>query len=164
MPKKAKKQKPSRARYEKAHPVFSARVDKETYDRLTNHLEGTGCSFADFLKDSLGREESMVERRVEMLAGRELDPSLEKRVEALEELMMCAVIHMWDDRAPFWCPFCDGTLHGAMVAEKGSRNRDVFTYACPRCGFMMNPREKLDPRTLTWIDSKGRFISKPLYT
>jgi len=62
------KKKPSRKRYEEEHPTVSFRLDRETYDRLKQHLAGTGYSFADFVKDSIGREESMVEKRVEMLA------------------------------------------------------------------------------------------------
>ena len=64
MKKKTKHKMPSRARYDESHPVISGRLDRDTYDRLKGHLEESGCSFADFVKDTLGREDSMIEKRV----------------------------------------------------------------------------------------------------
>ena len=98
MPKKRNRKKPSRARYEESHPVFSTRVDRKTFDELIDHLKTAGCSRADFLKDSLGREKSMLKERVEMLARKELDPSLKERVEALEEERCLSPT--WEGKSP----------------------------------------------------------------
>jgi hypothetical protein len=72
---KSAKKKPSRVAYEKEHPTVSFRLDKETKARLDKHLEAAGCSFADFVKDNLGREESMVDKRVRKLASRKIEGS-----------------------------------------------------------------------------------------
>ena len=53
---------PSRLAYEQSHPTVSFRLDREIRDRLKGYLSSTGCSFADFVKDALGREQSMVEK------------------------------------------------------------------------------------------------------
>ena len=84
---KVDRRKPSRKRYEEEHPTISFRLAKETYEALKEHLAGTGCSFADFVKDALGREKSMVEKRVEMLAAEETSPSIEDRLRCLEEFV-----------------------------------------------------------------------------
>ena len=158
---KPRKPKPSRARYEAEHPVFSARPDRATYDRLANHFNGTSCSLADFVNDSLGREESMVEKRIEMLAARKSDPSLEERVRILEGLVIQIMTHAELTQIPYGCPRIDGRLHHAMMAEMGSQDPDTFKYACPKCGHFVDQRGRLDPKSLRWIDSDGRFISKP---
>ncbi|MCL0063897.1 hypothetical protein M1O51_01875 [Dehalococcoidia bacterium] len=72
---KADKKKPSRKRYEEDNPTVSFRLDRETYDRLKNHLAGTSNSFATFVKDALGREESMIEQRVMTLTSRKIKES-----------------------------------------------------------------------------------------
>jgi len=47
---------PSRIRYEKSHPTASCRLNKETYDLLKQRLAELGnASFADFVKDALGK-------------------------------------------------------------------------------------------------------------
>jgi len=42
---------PSRIRYEKSHPVVSARLNMEDYKRLKEILETEGKSFAEFLRE-----------------------------------------------------------------------------------------------------------------
>jgi len=69
---KQAKKKPSRVAYEESHPTISFRLDIETHDRLKEHLKETGCSFAVFVKDALGREKTMVEERVTKLASRKI--------------------------------------------------------------------------------------------
>ena len=100
---------PSRIRYEERHRVRSCRLDIEADRLLTEHLDSIGCSFSDFVKDSLGREESMVEKRVEILALSQIDPSLEERARCLEnlvhEIFSITVDH---NQYPPYCPHCDG--------------------------------------------------------
>ena len=137
--KKKVTKKPSRARYKESHPVFSTRLDRETYDRLKKHLAGIGYSLSDFLKDALGREESMVEKRVEMPASRKADPSVEERLRLLEGLMSEVMITAYEPETPWWCPRCGQDLAEAMVAEKGATSPDIFVYACPKCYFFVTP-------------------------
>jgi len=108
---KAKKRKkpPSRKKYEEEYPTLSFRLKKETKERLREHLKGTGCSPADFVEDALGREESVVEKRVEMLAARKIDPSVEDRVKCLEDLVY-NILSLGIDTCeyPPYCPRCEG--------------------------------------------------------
>jgi hypothetical protein len=136
---KVDRKKPSRKRYEEEHPTVSFRLDRETYDRLKQHLDGSGCSFADFVKDSIGREESMVEKRVEMLASRKADPSVEERLRFLEGLIAEVMIIAYEPETPWWCPRCGQELADAMIAEKGATSPDIFVYACPKCHFFVVP-------------------------
>lgn len=149
--------KPSRRRYEEKHPTVSFRLDREIYDRLREHLAGAGCSFADFIKDSLGREKSMIERRVEMLASRKADPSAEERLRFLESFMSLVMIRTYNHQIPWGCPRCGKDLADAMVAKKGSRDPDIFVYACPTCHYLVTP----------WLDAPQgidldtlRFLAK----
>jgi predicted DNA-binding protein len=99
---------PSRRRYEERRPTLSFRLDIEDKERLKEHLEGTGCSPADFVKDALGREEAMVDKRVEILASRRLDASVEDRVRCLENLVHEIFSLTVDNkRYPPLCPRCD---------------------------------------------------------
>ena len=69
-------------------------------------------SFADFIKDALGREESMIEKRVETLASREVDPSVEDRLRCLEDLVhqLFSVAADTHEHPP-GCPHCDNHHH-----------------------------------------------------
>ena len=163
---KVPSKKPSRAKYEQSHPVFSARVDQETYKRLRGHLEGTGCSLSDFLKDALGREESMVEKRVQMLASKKVDPSLEDRVRCLESL----VHELWSVAVdtceyPPPCPHCDNEqLFDAEGVEMESTRAHpgIHTWACPKCGFFVNTSLRIDPKSIEWLDpDTGECIPQP---
>ena len=158
--------KPSRARYEKQHPVFSARLDRETYDRIKSHLAGTGCSFADLLKDAIGREESMVEERVQMLTSRKAAPSLEDRVRCLEDLVhqlfsVAVTTHKW-------LPICPHCHNQELLRAEGTEAESTFaipqvlTWHCPRCGFFLNTFARIDPKSLKWVEPNvGQFASKP---
>jgi predicted DNA-binding protein len=57
------KKPPSRIRYEKAHPVVSARLDTETYQKLKEILQNEGKSFASFLKAVINKAHN-IHRRV----------------------------------------------------------------------------------------------------
>lgn len=131
--------KPSRKRYEEKHPTVSFRLDKETYSRLKQHLAASGCSFAAFVKDSLGREESMVQKRVEALASKSSNPSVEQRLRFLESLLSQVMTTTYDEECPWECPRCGQELVGAMVAAKGTTLADIFVYACPECYFFITP-------------------------
>ncbi len=57
MPKKTKRQPPSRIRYEQSHPTVSCRLPRAIYDRLMQAKEVESKSFADILKIGLGVQE-----------------------------------------------------------------------------------------------------------
>jgi hypothetical protein len=166
MKKKTKHKTPSRARYDESHPVISGRLDRDTYDHLKVYLEESGCSLADFVKDALGREESMVEKRVETLASRQADPSLEERVRCLEDLIHEVFMLTVDtDEYPPLCPRCDNQeLFQAEGRETESSlaHPVVFTWKCPGCGFFVDTYKRIDPKSIKWIDpDSGKYIDKP---
>ena len=49
-----KRKRPSRVRYEQAHPTVSCRVSREIYQRLVDTKQQGGKSFADILRVGLG--------------------------------------------------------------------------------------------------------------
>ena len=59
---KAKKSKkpPSRIRYEQSHPTIACRASRELYDELNKVRVNSGKSFADILKEGLGKQEATV--------------------------------------------------------------------------------------------------------
>ena len=106
-PNKSKKS-PSRKRYEEEHPTISFRLDRETRKNLKQHLDGSGCSFADFVEDSLGREKSMIEKRVNTHTSRQVIPTDEDRIRCLEDLVQQIYLLTVDtDEYPPYCPRCD---------------------------------------------------------
>lgn len=164
---KANRKPPSRKRYEEEHPTVSFRLDRETHERLREHLKGTGYSFADFVKDALGREESMIEKRVEMLASRQVNTPVEDRIKCLEGLVhelisVVTIYHEW----PFTCPHCeDRELFWAMGTEIESTlaHPQVYTWKCPKCGFFIDTFKRIDPESITWVNPHtGEFSSKPV--
>ncbi len=46
---------PSRVRYEGSHPVVSARLSKQDRDVLDSIIHSRGISFADFVREAIGR-------------------------------------------------------------------------------------------------------------
>ena len=163
---KGSKKPPSRQRYDNEHRIRSVRLDRETNERLDKLLEGTGCSFADFVKDALGREESMVEKRVETLASRQVDPSLEERVRCLENLVHEIFSLTVDNREnPPYCPRCEGQeLFRCDGRETESRIKHpwVPTWKCPKCGFFINTYKRIDPASIKWVDpDSGNYVDKP---
>jgi len=157
---------PSRRRYEEEHPTISFRLDRETRKRLKEHLEGTGCSFADFVKDALGREESMVKKRVEILASMHMDPSLEDRVRCLENLVH-EIFSMTVDTGeyPPCCPRCESQeLFRAEGRETESKLAEpsVLTWKCPKCGFFIDTYKRIDPESIKWVDPDSlEYVDKP---
>lgn len=76
MPKVRKNKKtPGRRRYEEGHPTRSCRLNKGENELLDKLLERTSRSFADFVKDHLRKEETMVKERVEILASKRIEES-----------------------------------------------------------------------------------------
>lgn len=153
---KVKAKTPSRARYEEQHPVFSGRLDKGTDDRFRQHLASTGCSFNDFVKDAFGRQESMVEERVQILASKKTDPSFEDRVRCPEDL-----VHQLVSLAAStfeWPPICPHCQNEELVWTEGTQTqstlpmRQVLTWRCPRCGFFINTANRIDPNSLETVD------------
>jgi len=161
------KKPPSRRRYEEQHPTISVRLDKETRERLKEHLKGTGCSVADLIKDTLGREESMVEKRVGMLAARQVSSPVEHRLKCLEGLVhelisVVAIYHEW----PLTCPQCENEeLYWAMGTEIESTlaHPQVYTWKCAKCGFFIDTSKRIDPESIGWVNPRtGEFSSKPV--
>lgn len=160
------KKPPSRKRYEEEHPTISFRLDRESRKNLKEHLDGTGCSNADFVKDSLGREKSMIEKRVEMLASRQVDQSLEDRVRSLENLVWEIFSLTVDTReSPPYCPRCEGQeLFECEGRETESTIADpwVPTWKCPKCGYFINTYKRIDPKSIKWVDhNSGGYTNKP---
>lgn len=160
------KEPPSRKRYEEEHPTVSFRLDKETYKRLKEHLAGTGYSFADFIKDALGREKSMVEKRVEMLASQEIELPVEDRLRCLEEFVhQLFSVAVDTDEFPPGCPHCDNQdLFYAEGAETESTRGmpQIHTWKCPKCGFFINTSRRIDPKSIRWVDpDTGKFALRP---
>jgi predicted RNA-binding Zn-ribbon protein involved in translation (DUF1610 family) len=160
------KKSPSRKRYEEKNPTISFRLDRGTQKHLKEHLEGTGCSFADFIKDTLGGEKSMVEKRVEMLASRQADPSLEERVRCVENLVHeIFSITVDTHEYPPYCPRCDNQeLFRADGRETESRLAQpwVPTWKCPKCGFFINTYKRIEPTSIKWVDpDSGNYVDKP---
>lgn len=158
---------PSRIRYEKRHRVRSFRLDMETDKLLTEHLDSTGCSFTDFVKGALGREKAMVEKRVEILALRQMDPSHEDRLRCLENLFLETISLTRDDcRYPPLCPRCEGQelfRCEGRETESTIAHPWVFTWKCPKCGYFINTYKRIDPKSIRWIDpDSGKYIDKPI--
>jgi hypothetical protein len=152
---KSAKKKPSRVAYEKEHPTVSFRLDKETKARLDKHLEAAGCSFADFVKDNLGREESMVDKRVRKLASRKIEgskkPALDLGLYDLVQDLANWNIILWrnlPDPLQVTCPSCLfppklSSKEGKAVTLEMVENGD---FKCPECGLRLK-----NPPQLAWI-------------
>lgn len=153
--KKTDGRKPSRRKYEEECPTISFRLDKKTHAALKQHLAGTSCSFADFIKDALGRENSMVEKRVEALAGAQVSPSVEDRLRGLEgfvhQLLSTAGI-----ADPEWLPICprcdeDMSLAEGTETESKLRHPEVLTWQCPKCGYFADSFGRINPKSLVMV-------------
>ena len=153
---KQAKKKPSRVAYEETHPTISFRLDIETHDRLKEHLKATGCSFADFVKDALGREETMVEERVTKLASKKIAES-ETPTRDLELYDLVVDLAYWT--ITFWtnlpdpldgvsCPSCLfpsrlSKKEGKAVKLEMLENGD---FKCPECRLTLK-----NPPQLAWV-------------
>jgi predicted RNA-binding Zn-ribbon protein involved in translation (DUF1610 family) len=140
-------------------------LPREIKEVLKEHLKSTGCSLADFVKDALGREESMVAKRVEILTSRLVDPSLEDRVGCLESLVL-EIYNLTVDTAeyPPLCPRCeDQEMRRCEGTEMASSLASpiVPTWKCPKCGFFLNTYHRIDPKSLVCPDSEPRHVEQP---
>lgn len=132
---------------------MSFRLGRETKARLMNHLEGTGCTFADFVKDSLGREQSMVEKRVTTLASRKIDqkPQLDSELhKVVLDLARWGIVFWANLRNPRESP-CPGCLFPSKM-RKNQESRTVTLQMlengdlkCPECGLTLR-----NPPQLAW--------------
>ncbi len=157
---------PSRKRPDERSCVKSCRLDLETDKLLTEHLHSISCSFADFVKDALGREKSMVEKRVEVLASRQMDPSLEDRVRCLENQVHEIFSLTVDNREyPPDCPRCENQelfRCEGRETESTIAHPWVLTWKCPKCGYFINTYKRIDPKSIKWIDPDSyEYIDKP---
>ena len=82
---KAGRKKPSRARYENAHPTISFRLPLETHRRLIEQMQALRLSAAAWVKDHLDQDDRRAEARAEILAGRR--DNLKRELEKLERLV-----------------------------------------------------------------------------
>lgn len=167
MPKVRKSRKPpSRKRYEDEHPTRSCRLDKEDDELLREHLEHTGRSFADFVKDHLRKEEAMVKEKAEILASRKVDASVEDRVRCLENLVHEIFSLTVNTRKyPPYCPRCEAQelfeCEGRET-ESTARNPWLPTWKCPKCGYFINTYNRIDPKSIKWVDNNsGGYTNKP---
>ena len=156
---------PSRVRYDEQHHVRSCRLDADTDKLLSEHLDSANCSFADFVKDALGREKSMVEARVESMALKQVNRFLEERVNCLEDLVY-QLISMNINLVEFqlYCPRCENEdliyAEGRQIDSK-LKHPEVITWKCPKCGFFINTYRRIDPKSIRFTDTKKHSIEDP---
>ena len=108
----------------------------------------------------------MIEKRVEELALRQVDPSLEERVRCLEDLVHTLVCFALDYRKfPPLCPRCEGQqllLCEGTEMESNIAHPWVPTWKCPKCGYLMNTYKRIDPESVIEIEPDGAAsIHKP---
>jgi len=143
------KKSPSRKRYEEAHPTRSCRLNKEDDELLEEHLERTGRSFADFVKDHLRKEEAMVEERVAQLASRKVEES-ETPTHDLELYGLVLDLAYWTlvlwislpDPLDVSCPDCrfPSKLSGKEGRTVMLEMVESGDFKCPECGLTLkNP-------------------------
>lgn len=152
---KGKRKSPSRERYEKEHRTKSCRLTREENKSLDELLEETGRSFADFVRDWLGREESMIKERVEMLAKKKAPPSFEERLKCLEDLMNQAFSYLSTHDWSAFCPYCENRelLKADGIETESTRVRKgTHTWRCPECGFFLDTPKRIDPKSIEWSD------------
>lgn len=161
------KKPPSRKRYEQEHPTKSVRLDKEHDERLDKLLEGLGLSFSSYVKAHIRKDEAMIEKKAEMLASRQVAPSVEDRVRSLEDLVYYIIsLGGIDTREyPPYCPHCEGQK---MFRCEGRETESTIahpwvpTWKCPKCGYFINTYKRIDPKSIKWIDpDTWERIDKP---
>jgi len=149
---KQAKKKLSRVVYEESHPTISFRVDKETHDRLKQHLRATGFSFASFVKNALGKEEAMVEERVAKLASRKIEEgkTLSCDLELYDLVLDLAqwAILLWANLPdPMEVP-CLSCLFPSKLSKRQSRRvilqmLESGDFKCPDCALTLRNRPQL---------------------
>ncbi len=146
---------PSRIRYEERHRVRSCRLDIETDRLLTEHLDSIGCSFADFVKDHLRKEETMVKESVDVLASKRMEES-KTRAPNLELYHIVLDLAHWvtllwlnlPDLIKVPCPDC---LFPPAITKQQPRTvmmqmLESGDFRCPQCGLTLK-----NPPQLAWI-------------
>lgn len=157
---------PSRQRYDEGHRVRSVRLDREHNELLDKLLEGAGWSYSDFVKAHIRKDAVMVERRIETLASRQVNPLFEGRLKCMEDLVRQIFISMGDmDEFPPRCPHCDGQelirCAGRQMASNSAQPW-VATRKCPKCGFFIDTYKRIDPKSITWLDLRyAKPANKP---
>jgi len=137
-------------------PTISFRVDRQTKEELEEHLKASSCSFANFVKDALGREETMVEERVTKLASRKIE-EIETPPRDLELYDIVVDLAYWV--IVFWtnlpdpldgvpCPSC---LFPSKLNKKEGRTVKLEMlengdFKCPECRLTLK-----NPPQLAWI-------------
>ncbi len=108
----------------------------------------------------------MVKKRIETLASRQVDPSLEERVRCLENLVH-EIFSLTVDTGeyPPCCPHCDNQelfqCEGKEIESKLA-HPEVITWKCPKCGFFINTYKRIDPASIKWVaPNSGNFVDKP---
>jgi hypothetical protein len=88
MAKRAVKKKPSRVRYEQAHPTVSFRISRPTYERLKAAIGALGQSFGGWVKDHLDGDDRRASARAETLAKYRdgLGKEIERKLQTLARL------------------------------------------------------------------------------
>jgi uncharacterized protein YbaR (Trm112 family) len=146
---RGKKKKPlSREKYERENPTVSFRLDRKTYERLREHLSGREFSFADFVKDHLGQEDSTIAARAEALAARQAG-DFDDRQRCLEGLVNDILLKR-DVEDDIYCPMCPTPLvvcHARLI-EFDLDPTPIL--ACPECKFFLNAYYRIDPDTIEW--------------
>jgi len=169
MAKKTKRKPPSRERYEAANPTVSCRLDRANHSRLTSNLKASGCSFRDFVIDALGREESLIKKRVATLAAKRLGVSDEEHLRWHDELLWQVLSTLLENRLPALCPQCEKKgeyrlllAWGDEIGPNGEREKEVPTWKCPNCGWFVDTFKRKDPKSIKWNDpSEVKLALKP---
>lgn len=166
MVRKNKKKAPSRIRYEQENPTISCRLDKKTKGDLEAHLIGSGCSLPDFIKQHLAEEKNMIQKRVEMLASKQVSPLIEDRLRCVEDLVRQIFISTVDtDESPPRCPHCDDQELIRCAGRQMASNLAqpwVGTRKCPKCGFFIDTYKRIDPKSMIWLDLRyAKAANKP---
>ncbi len=152
---KGKRKPPSRKRYEEEHQTRSCRLTRDENRRLDELLEGTGFSFGSFVRSWLGKEESLIKERVEVLAKKKVPPVGEERLRCIEDLMYQIFLHLRDNDCQLVCPRCrNQDLVITWGIEMGATNAYGIrpTSKCPKCGYFLDTFKRIDPKSLKWDD------------
>jgi len=163
---RGKKKPPSRQRYDNEHHVRSVRLDKEHDEHLDKLLEGLGLSFSGYVKAHIKKDEAMIEKKAEIMASRKIDPSVEDRVRCLENLVHEIFSLTVNTRKyPPYCPRCEAQelfeCEGRET-ESTARNPWLPTWKCPKCGYFINTYNRIDPKSIKWVDNNsGGYTNKP---
>lgn len=123
-------------------------------------------SYSGYVKAHIRKDEAMIEKKAEMLASRQVAPSVEDRIRSLENLVHEIFCSKVDTREfPPHCPRCEDQelfkCEGRQT-ESATTNAWVSTWKCPKCGYIMNTYKRIDPKSIKWMDPDTfAIIDKP---